>query len=153
MRRLESEQRRRGHAVGGWGLRPGRAGRHEGRHRLRPELLFLEDRRLLATFTVTSTADTLDSNNNPTVGTLRWAVQQADVATSPSTITFDPTVFATPQTITLLNAQLELSNVNDSTTINGPSSGVTVSGGAPVECSTWTKASRRPSPGLPLLGA
>jgi hypothetical protein len=89
----------------------------------------LEDRRLLSTFNVTSTADTLDSNNNPTSGTLRWAVQQADAATDTSTINFDPTVFATPQTITLLHGQLELSNTNDSISFNSPTCGLTVSGG------------------------
>ncbi len=49
----------------------------------------LEDRRLLATFAVTSTGDTLDGNNNPTTGTLRWAVEQANLASTPSTIDFN----------------------------------------------------------------
>ncbi len=42
------------------------------------------------------------------------------------TITFDPTVFAAPQTITLTSGQLELSN---NITISGPAAGVTISGG------------------------
>jgi hypothetical protein len=46
-----------------------------------------------------------------------------------STITFDPTVFATPQTITLTGTQLELSNPSETETITGPAAGVTVSGG------------------------
>ncbi len=44
------------------------------------------------------------------------------------TITFDPTVFATPQTITLTAGQLELSNTSGTETITGPAAGVTVSG-------------------------
>ena len=46
-----------------------------------------------------------------------------------SNITFDPTVFATPQTITLTGTQLELSNTTETETITGPAAGVTVSGG------------------------
>jgi predicted outer membrane repeat protein len=46
-----------------------------------------------------------------------------------ATITFDPTVFATPQAITLTGSQLELSNTSETETITGPAAGVTVSGG------------------------
>ena len=77
----------------GWivGLRS----RRGDRHRLRPGLLELEERRLLATFTVTSTAD------DGSAGTLRWAIAEANATPGPNTIDFDPTVFSTPQTITL----------------------------------------------------
>jgi hypothetical protein len=75
-------------------------------------ILPLEDRRLLATFPVTSTAD------DGSVGTLRWAVQQADVATTPSTIDF--TLGNAPATITLTQGALELSNTVSATTITGP---------------------------------
>jgi parallel beta-helix repeat protein len=44
-------------------------------------------------------------------------------------ITFDPKVFATPQTITLTGSQLELSNRGETETITGPAAGVTVNGG------------------------
>ena len=54
----------------GWGARS--RSRRGDRHRLRPELLALEDRRLLSTFTVNSTADDGSS------GTLRWAIGQAN---------------------------------------------------------------------------
>jgi predicted outer membrane repeat protein len=97
--------------------------RRAGRHRLRPGLLELEGRRLLATFTVTSTAD------DGGAGTLRSAIAEANVASGATTIDFDPTVFATPQTITLSGSQLELSNPNGTLTITGPAAGVTVSGG------------------------
>ena len=64
------------------------------RRRTMPTLLALEDRRLLSTFTVTSTLD------NGSIGTLRWAVGQANSAGGAETIAFDKTVFKTPQTIT-----------------------------------------------------
>src|SRR5262245_47856550 len=63
------------------------------RRRLSPALQALEDRRLLSKFHVTSTAD------DGSVGTLRWAVQQADAATTPSTIDFE--LGTAPATITL----------------------------------------------------
>ena len=44
------------------------------------------------------------------------------------TITFDPTVFATPQTITLGGTQLEPSDTTGTETISAPAAGVTVSG-------------------------
>jgi hypothetical protein len=58
------------------------------RHRLRPVLLALEDRRLLSTFTVNSTADSAPASD-PATGTLRWAIEQADAAKSASTIDFN----------------------------------------------------------------
>ena len=93
------------------------------RRRMRPTLMALEDRRLLSTFTVTSTLD------NGSVGTLRWAVGQANSAGGAETIAFDKTVFKTPQTITLTGTQLELSDTTGTETITGPKAGVTVSGG------------------------
>ena len=45
-----------------------------------------------------------------------------------SAITFDPTVFASAQTITLTSGQLELSNTALTTSITGPAKGLTVSG-------------------------
>jgi hypothetical protein len=41
------------------------------------------------TFQVTSLADTFNPDGTPTTGTLRWAVEQADNAITPSTITFE----------------------------------------------------------------
>ena len=87
-----------------------------GRRRLSPVVLALEDRRLLATFPVTSTAD------DGSVGTLRWAVQQADVATTPSTIDFN--LGNRPVTIALSQGTLELSNSAEPTMITGPGSGL-----------------------------
>src|SRR5262249_42575614 len=46
-----------------------------------------------------------------------------------ATITFDPMVFATPQTITLTGTQLELSNTSETETITGAAARVTVDGG------------------------
>ena len=75
----------------GWSSRAGSnstVGATKNRRRVVPAILALEDRRLLATFTVTSTADTAPASN-PAAGTLRWAVEQANLATSPSTINFN----------------------------------------------------------------
>ena len=57
------------------------------------------------------------------------ALRQHSTPSGISSITFDPTVFATPQTITLTGTQLELSNTSETETITGPAAGVTVSGG------------------------
>jgi hypothetical protein len=93
--------------------------------RMRPTLVALEDRRLLSTFVVNNPTDT------PVAGEtdLRQAIASANATTGANTITFDSTVFATPQTITLGGTQLELSNTSGTQTITGPSAGVTVSGG------------------------
>jgi fibronectin-binding autotransporter adhesin len=98
--------------------------RFRQRFRLQPTLLALEDRRLLATLLVTSSADPASITAN----TLRWAVQQANAATSPSSIEIE--LGTSPATITLLQGQLELSNTANATTIyDGPGEGaVTISG-------------------------
>ena len=97
------------------------------RRRLQPTLLALEDRRLLATFTVTSAADSAPAGS-PDVNTLRWAVEQANAATSASSIEIE--LGSSPATITLLQGQLELDNTAYATTIyDGPGEGsVTISG-------------------------
>jgi hypothetical protein len=95
--------------------------RPRARQRLRPEILALEDRQLLSTFTVTDPSDSL-TNGQPTVNTLRWAVEQADAASTPSTIAFS--LGSSPTTITLTNGQLELSNTAAPITIQGPGAGL-----------------------------
>ncbi|MGP0066722.1 MAG: right-handed parallel beta-helix repeat-containing protein [Isosphaeraceae bacterium] len=81
-----------------------------------------EERFLLSTFTVTNTLD------NPYTGSLRWAVQQADAASSPSIIDFS--LGSSPAVITLSLGQLELSNSADSVTIEGPgATQLSISGG------------------------
>jgi len=52
-----------------------------------------------ATFTVTNILDT-------GAGSLRQAIVDANANPGSDTITFDPVVFATPQTITLTSAEL-----------------------------------------------
>src|SRR3954464_1466439 len=91
--------------------------RRRQRRRLRPTLLALEDRQLLSTFTVNSTAD------DGSTGTLRWAIDQANSAGGDETIAFDSGVFATPQTITLNGNQLELGDTTGTETITGPAGG------------------------------
>jgi hypothetical protein len=100
--------------------------RDRNRRRLQPALLALEDRRLLSTFTVESIADSAPANS-PAQGTLRWAVEQANEATTPSTIDFN--LGSSPATITLSQGQLVLSNAADSITIDGPgASSLSISG-------------------------
>ena len=61
---------------------------------------------------------------------LREAVGFANTAPSgDSNISFDSTVFNTPQMITLTGSQIELCNTSGTETITGPQAGVTVSGG------------------------
>jgi FG-GAP-like repeat len=83
----------------------------------------MEDRTLLSAITVTNTLD------DGSVGSLRWAVGQANAGGGAETIKFDPSLFNTPQTITLTQGQLELSDPTGTETITGPAVGVTVSGG------------------------
>ena len=51
---------------------------------------------------------------------LRQAINLANVLDVAETITFDSTVFATAQTITLTQGQLELSDTGGTQTITGP---------------------------------
>ena len=76
---------------------------------------------------VNSTAD--GSGNQPGKLDLRGAVDLADVLAGAQTITFDPTVFATAQTIVLTAGPLVLSQTGGLETITGPQAGVTISGG------------------------
>jgi hypothetical protein len=64
----------------------------------------LEQRRLLATFTVTSTAD------DGSTGTLRWAITRANSSAGANTVDFDATVFSSPQTITQTSGQSQKKN-------------------------------------------
>ncbi len=71
---------------------------------------------------------TLDGSGTPSGDlSLRQAVNLAIVLGGTESITFDPTDFATAQTITLSAGQLELSA--GTVTITGPTAGVTISGG------------------------
>jgi hypothetical protein len=112
---------------------PRRRGNDTRRRRFRPTLLWLEDRTVLSPtiFTVTSIGDSPNDPSTPTSGDLRYCINQADSNTSNpdgSLIQFDPSVFSTPQTITL-GSGLVLSNTAEQTTITGPSAPLTVWGG------------------------
>ena len=69
-----------------------------------PPILALEDRIMLSGLIVTNTLD------DGSIGSLHWAVGQANSNGGADTITFDATVFATSQTITLTAGQLELTD-------------------------------------------
>jgi hypothetical protein len=80
----------------------------------------LEERLLLATiYTVNSTGSGTSGMGDS--GTLPYVIGQANANANPagSEIEFDPTVFATPQTITLTNT-LEVYNPNVPEVIDGP---------------------------------
>jgi hypothetical protein len=83
----------------------------------------LEDRTVPSAFTVLNTLDDVS------VGSLRWAVAQANSNPGADTIDFESGVFSTPQTIGLSGAQLELSDTTGAISIAGPKAGVTVRGG------------------------
>ena len=94
------------------------------RRRIRPTLMALEDRRLLATFVVNNPTDTTILGETD----LRQAITSANSTPGANTITFDSTIFASAQTIALTGAQLTLSNTTGTQTITVPTAGVTVSG-------------------------
>ncbi len=84
-------------------------------------------------FTVTGTGDSPSDPYTATSGDLRYCVGLANANTSNpngSLIEFEPTVFSSPQTITL-GSGLVLTNMTDQTTITGPPAALTVSGGGP----------------------
>ncbi|MBI1917437.1 MAG: right-handed parallel beta-helix repeat-containing protein [Planctomycetes bacterium] len=85
------------------------------RRTFRPFLEVLEDRTVLSTLQVTSVGDS-------GTGTLRQAIQSA---VNGDTIAFDPTVFATPQTISLTS---QLSVTKDLTILGPGAKNLTVSG-------------------------
>jgi hypothetical protein len=98
-----------------------RAGRRDPR-RLRPGLLELEGRRLLANLTVMNT-------NASGPGSLFAAIETANGNDQANAITFSQSAFSTLKTITLGGSALELSDTAGPQTITGPPAGVSISGG------------------------
>ena len=82
----------------------------------RPNLESLEDRRLLSQFTVENT-------NSFGTGSLAQAIVSANANDQANTITFDPTVFGTPQTITVLGSPLARSPIPRASDDHGPGGG------------------------------
>jgi Bacterial Ig-like domain (group 3) len=101
------------------------ANRDRARSRLTLELVQLEDRQLLTTFTVSNTLDTVTSGV-PASGTLRWAVEQANLSGGTDEIDFSPAVFGTPQAITFGsgNGAIVMSAASAAITIDGPGPGL-----------------------------
>lgn len=79
-------------------------------HRRRPACEPLEDRRMLAVFTVDNTAD-------EGAGSLRDAIAQANASAGADEIVFDTALFSTPQTILI---ESELPTITEQLTISGP---------------------------------
>ena len=100
--------------------------RVRGGHQFRLDPLLLEDRCLLSNvFTVTSIADTSPANN-PAMGTLRWAIEQANASSAGATINFS---LNTPATIVLGQGPLVLADQSGTLAIDGPGTGLlTISG-------------------------
>ena len=92
--------------------------RDRARNGLKPQLVQLEDRQLLANFTVSNTLDSI-TNGVAATGSLRWAVQQAELNGGTDVINFSTTVFNTPQTIALVSP-IETTASAPMITINGP---------------------------------
>ena len=69
------------------------------------------------------------SSSPPGILSLRQAVNLANVLGAATTITFDSTVFSTPQAIALTNGPLELSDPVGLEAIAGPAAGVTITAG------------------------
>ena len=86
----------------------------------------LESRMLLSGIVVNTVNDAIYPPQTGLIS-LRNAVTTANSAATPTTITFDPTVFATPKTIALNNV-LILTNKTALTTITGPAATLTISG-------------------------
>ena len=93
------------------------------RRRFRPTIEILEERTLLSNYAVTALTDTDTGSGNQ--GDLRYCIDHANFNPGANTITFDPTVFATHQTITLGSNALVLVNSTGLQTITGPAAGVT----------------------------
>jgi CSLREA domain-containing protein len=77
---------------------------------------------------VTTTVDEDNGLSDPSFGSgtsLREAIHYANIHPGPDVITFDPTVFATPQSITLTLGELA---ITDSVTITGPAVPLAISG-------------------------
>lgn len=109
--------------------RPGPRPFRKALHRIRPFLEALEDRWVPSTYTVTNILD-------DGIGSLRWAIGQANGASEASIIDFEPSVFNTNfQTIRVQGSTggdngFVLSNTNWPILIVGPSIGVRVEASA-----------------------
>ena len=108
-------------------------------HRAGPALEALEDRCVPSTFVVDNPTDT------PVAGEtdLRQAITLANLNPGADTITFDSTVFSTPQTITLTGGQLTLTDPA-TTTITGPAAPQPPQG---VAAARWVRKSGPASQG------
>jgi hypothetical protein len=94
---------------------------------MRPVLENLEDRALLSAIVVNTVKDSTDALTSPIIS-LRDAITRANASQVPVSITFDPKVFATQQTIVLTGSRLVLNNTIAPITITGPANSVNIYG-------------------------
>jgi hypothetical protein len=87
----------------------------------------LEDRALLSAIVVNTIKDSTDALTSPIIS-LRDAISRANASKAPVSITFDPKVFATLQTIILSGSPLVLNNTVTPITITGPADSVDIYG-------------------------
>ena len=78
---------------------------------------------------VTTSLIVTNTRGDHSIGSINWVLDQANLATGDTTISFDPILFSTPQTITLTGESLQLSNTNGVETILAPGAPLTISGG------------------------
>jgi CSLREA domain-containing protein len=122
---------RGGVAGSGRGAGCGRGRRHAGgRHRLRPAVSLLEDRRLLSTFTVNTTKDENDANKVPGDLSLREAIIEANANPGTDTIivpagTYDLTIPGAGETA----GQTGDLDITDSVMIEGAGAASTIING------------------------
>jgi Bacterial Ig-like domain (group 3)/MBG domain (YGX type)/Right handed beta helix region len=89
-------------------------------------MLTVKPTTLTTIFTVNSLLDAGIGSGDS--GDLRYCINQANADGGANQIVFGPTIFSTPQTITLSGSPLELEDTGGTQTITGPAAGVTISG-------------------------
>ena len=103
------------------------------------------------TYVVNTTSDQTDPLASNTVS-LRDAINRMNAHYGPTTITFDPKVFATAKTIALAGGNLEVSNHFGLITLTGPAAGVTVKAAAASDIFTIDAQVTAKFSGLTLTG-
>ena len=108
----------------------------------------LEDRSVPATFNVINTNDALPANPSLYIGSLRWAVDNANANPGVDAITFNAGLTGT---IILAQGPLNFTDTTGATGVNGPGAAtLTVSGGSESPIATTSSGSSTTGSGLTL---